>query len=165
MPFFDPRLRTWFMVALFLSIIFASSPDRANCGNELSDGESVYVPIYSNVYSGPKKRPFQLAALLSIRNTDLKYPITILEIDYYDNSGKLVDKYIEKEFQLAPMESTNFYIKEYDKKGGPGANFIVTWCSEKMVNHPIIQGIMLGFTSGQGLSFVCPGQIIKRHTD
>jgi hypothetical protein len=37
---------------------------------KLSDGQTVYVPIYSHIYSGIKARPFDLAATLSIRNTD-----------------------------------------------------------------------------------------------
>ncbi|MGD9103948.1 MAG: DUF3124 domain-containing protein, partial [Desulfobacterales bacterium] len=35
----------------------------------LSGGQTVYVPIYSHIYSGLKGRPFSLAATLSIRNT------------------------------------------------------------------------------------------------
>jgi hypothetical protein len=121
------------------------------------------VSIYSNVFSGPKKLPFQLAAMLSIRNTDPKYPITVLRVDYYDDNGKMIEKYIEKQLDLGPFASAHFYVKEYDKRGGPGANFIVKWRSAHKVNRPIIEGIMLGLTSGQGLSFTCPGQSIDEH--
>jgi hypothetical protein len=127
----------------------------------LSDGETVYVSIYSNVYSGPREKPFQLAAMLNIRNTDQKHAITILQIDYHDNNGKKIDQYIEKLLEIGPLASKYFYIKEYDKRGGPGANFIVKWKAETKVNQPIIEAVMLGLASGQGLSFICPGQIIK----
>ena len=125
----------------------------------------MYVSIYSNVYSGPKKLPYQLAAMLSIRNTDPKYPITILKADYYDDQGARIDTYIKEQFELKPLASTHFYIKEYDKRGGPGANFIVKWRSTAKVNQPIIEGIMLGLMSGQGLSFSCPGQVIRVHDE
>ena len=129
----------------------------------LSNGESVYVAVYSNVYSGPKAKPFELASMLSIRNTDPQNKITILKADYYDNDGKLLDQYIKNPIGLKPLASTYFYLKEYDKRGGPGANFIVKWQSETAVNQPIIEGIMLGLASGQGLSFICPGKVIKPH--
>jgi len=147
------------------SMIFVASPGLANSQSQLSGGETVYVSIYSNIYSGPNKLPFQLAAMLSIRNTDPKYSITILKVDYYDNNGKMIDKYIKEQFELGPLASTHFYIKEYDKRGGPGANFIVKWRSANKVNQPIIEGIMLGLTSGQGLSFICRGYIINEHDD
>jgi len=146
-------------------MIFVFLPGQANSEIQLSTGETVYVSIYSNVYYGPKKSTFQLAAMLSIRNTDPKYSITILKVDYYDNNGTLINRYIKEHLELGPLASTHFYIKEYDKRGGPGANFIVKWRSANKVNKPIIEGIMLGLTSGQGLSFTCPGQIIKEHDD
>ena len=151
--------------ALILFVVSVILPAPANSEIQLSAGETIYVPIYSNVFSGPKKLPFQLAAMLSIRNTDPKYPITILRVDYYDNNGSIVEKYIENHFELGPFASMHFYVKEYDKRGGTGANFIVQWRSANKVNKPIIQGIMLGLSYGQGLSFICPGQPIEEHGD
>jgi len=129
----------------------------------LSTGESVYVSIYSNIYSGPKGSPFQLSAILSIRNTDPSYPITISKADYYDNNGRMIGAYITEPIHLKPLGSKDFLIKEHDTRGGTGANFIVRWRSEKMVNQPIIEGIMLGLARGQGVSFRCPGQILVEH--
>ncbi len=131
--------------------------------NTLSKGESVYVSIYSNIYSGPKGTPFQLSAILSIRNTDPTYDITILKADYYDNNGRMIEAYIREPVQLKPLGSKDFLIKEHDTRGGAGANFIVKWRSDKMVNQPIIESIMLGLTRGQGVSFRCPGQILVEH--
>jgi hypothetical protein len=140
-------------------------PGRAKSQHRLSTGETVYVSAYSHVFSGPKKLPFQLASLLSIRNTDLKYPITVLKVEYYDSNGRLANKFIKERFELGPLASRHFYTQEYNKKAGPGANFIVKWRSVNRVNQPIIECIMLGLKSGQGLSFNCPGKIIKEHDD
>lgn len=129
----------------------------------LSNGETVYVSIYSNVYAGPKQAPFQLSAILSIRNTDPVYGITILKADYYDTSGKLIEHYVKEPVQLRPLASKDITIKEYDTRGGVGANFIVAWKSDKMVNQPIIESVMLGLARNQGVSFVCPGQILIKH--
>ena len=159
------HVNTLLISALCFLVVFACLPSEASSQVQLSAGETVYVSIYSNVYSGPKKVPFQLAAMLSIRNTDPKYPITILKADYYDDNGAIIDTYIKEQFALKPLASTHFYIKEYDKRGGPGANFIVKWRSTRAVNQPIIEGIMLGLTSGQGVSFICPGRIIREHDE
>jgi hypothetical protein len=40
---------------------------------------------------------------------------------------------------------------------------MVTWKSETGVNPPIIEAIMIGAKSGQGISFVSRGQVIKAH--
>ncbi len=146
-------------------MVFVFLSGQANSQPQFSTGETVYVSIYSNIYSGPKQHEFQLAAMLNIRNTDPKYPITIIKADYYDNHGKIIDRYVDDRFELGPLASKHFYIKEYDKRGGPGANFIVKWQSNKKVNQPIIEGLMIGLFSGQGVSFTCPGQIIKEHDD
>ena len=156
--------RLFISIFVFIMIYF-SLPARANSQVQFSDGEIVYVSVYSNVYSGPRKKPFELAVMLSIRNTDPTDPITILKVDYYNSHGTMIDRYIREPLELSPLASKVFYIKEYDKRGGSGANFIVKWTSANKVNQPIIEALMLGLASGQGLSFTCSGQIIEEHGD
>ncbi len=127
---------------------------------QLSIGQTVYVPIYSHIYSGIKARPFDLAAILSIRNTNLKSSINLISVNYYDSQGKLVKDYLAAPIRLNALGSTRYIIAENDKAGGSGANFIVTWKSEQPVNPPIIEGVMIGTHSGQGISFVSRGQVI-----
>jgi len=143
------------LLSAFCQVAFATTEFR------LSKGQTVYVPVYSNIFSAPKKIPFNLATILSIRNTDMSNPINILAADYYDTRGKIVRKYLQKPVTLAPLESTDIYIPEEDTTGGSGANFIVKWSSQKEVNVPIIESVMIGMKSGQGISFVSPGQEIK----
>jgi hypothetical protein len=125
-----------------------------------SKGQTVYVPAYSNVFSGPKNRPYQLATTLSVRNTDFSASFRITSIDYYDTNGKRVRRYLEKPRVLGPMASTFVHIEEKDTSGGFGANFIVRWQADRVINTPIIECVMIGATSGQGISFVSPGQEI-----
>ena len=129
----------------------------------LSNGQTVYVSVYTHIYSGLKGRPFQLGATLSIRNTDPKHPITLVSVKFYDTDGKLLKDYLDKPARLDALVSTRYVIKEGESGGGSGANFLVIWKSEKMVNPPIIEAIMIGTRSGQGISFVSPGQVIKQH--
>jgi hypothetical protein len=129
--------------------------------NQLSVGQTVYVPIYSHIYSGIKARPFDLAATLSIRNTNLKAAIKLVSVKYFDSEGKLVKDYLESPVALGALASTRYIITEDDRAGGSGANFIVIWKSEQPVNPPVIEGVMIGTRSGQGISFVSRGQVIK----
>ncbi len=129
----------------------------------LSRGETVYVPVYSNVFSAPKQVPFYLAAILSIRNTDMANSITVQSADYFDTKGKLLKRYYQRLVTLAPLETVYVYIPEDDVAGGVGANFIVKWKTSQDVNMPIIECVMIGTKSGQGISFVSPGQVIKEY--
>lgn len=155
---------TVLLITALLSFSFAVTADSCRAAApefRLSKGQTVYVPVYSNVFSGPKKLPFQLAATLSIRNTDPVAAFRVKTIDYYDTNGKMVRRYLEKPLTLAPLASTYVHIEEKDDSGGFGANFIVRWEAEKIINTPIIECVMIGATSGQGISFVSPGQEIR----
>lgn len=152
------------LLALTLCLICALPPAVAwSAGGEarLSKGQTVYVPVYSNIFSGPKQRPFQLEATLSIRNTDLANSLRVSTIDYYDTNGKLVRRYLNKPIALGPLASTYVLIEEKDVSGGFGANFIVRWDASRVVNAPIVECVMIGAASGQGISFVSPGQEIS----
>jgi hypothetical protein len=113
------------------------------------------------VYTGPKLQAFQLTAMLIARNTDPNHSIRITQADYYNTKGELIEKFIETPVVLKPLEARYLSIKEHDERGGAGANFIVKWQSETKVNQPIIESVNLGTRSGQGISFVCPGKVIK----
>ena len=149
-----------FIVMIILTGILAPVDISAE-DIELSAGQTVYVPIYSHIYSGVKGRPFDLAATLSIRNTNPKNSITLVSVKYYDSDGKLVEDYLKKPKQLNALVSTRYIITEADKAGGSGANFIVVWKSDQEVNPPIIEAVMIGTHSGQGISFLSRGRVIK----
>jgi len=127
----------------------------------LSRGQTVYVPIYSHIYSGDRERPFLLTAILSVRNTDPTHSITISTVDYYSSDGKLIKKYIDRPVELKPLASARYIVPESDSSGGSGANFIVKWKADSDVNKAIVEGIMIGTKMQQGISFVSRGQVIK----
>ena len=148
---------------LFIAMIlcFYSGISKAECKPSLSRGQTLYVPVYSHIYSGDKEQQLNLAATLSIRNIDPNHPITITKIDYYDSSGKLLKKYVEKPVPLNPIASTRYVVKESDKAGGSGANFIVQWKSKRNVSPPIIESVMIGAQRQQGISFTSRGRVIE----
>ncbi|MBI4594939.1 MAG: DUF3124 domain-containing protein [Candidatus Tectomicrobia bacterium] len=139
-----------------LIVFFALLPETFAAA-KLTRGQTVYVPAYSHVLFGDKANSFNLAVTLIVRSTDLKNPITITEINYFDSEGKLVKKFSGEPVKLNPLASTTIFVPEKDVSGGIGANFIVKWKSENKVNAPVIEALMIGTMSGQGISFVSPG--------
>ncbi|WP_414756697.1 DUF3124 domain-containing protein [Anabaena sp. CCY 9910] len=128
---------------------------------QIAMGQTIYVPVYSHIYHYNRQEVFNLAATLSIRNTDLSKPIIITSVRYYDSNGKLVKQYLERPIQVDALASTDFFINKSDTSGGLGANFIVEWIAATAVSEPIVEAIMIGTDFQQGISFTSPGKVIK----
>lgn len=146
-----------------IALIFAVEPrgSHAAANYLLSKGQTVYVPVYSNIFTAPKGVPIHLANTLTIRNTDIHNPILVSTADYYDTKGVLLKRFYQKTVTLAPLETTYIYLSERDQEGGIGANFIIRWHAAKEVNVPIIECLMAGT---EGRAFVSPGQVVKEDT-
>jgi hypothetical protein len=129
---------------------------------ETALGGQVYVPIYSHIYFRDSRRDLDLAATLSIRNADYTTPIYVTGVRYYDNDGALVRRYLDAPRVVGPMASTAFIIEQQDDTGGVGANFIVEWHAEAAVVPPVIEAVMIGTSSAQGISFLTHGRVLQR---
>ncbi|MDY6950203.1 MAG: DUF3124 domain-containing protein [Thermodesulfobacteriota bacterium] len=127
----------------------------------LSQGQTVYIPAYSHIYHTDKERPFYLTATLSVRNVDPVHSISVVSVEYFDNDGKLLRSFLEKPVEIGPLVSRHYSIKESDKRGGFGANFIVRWKSKAPVNEPLIECVMISTRGKQGISFITRGRVIK----
>lgn len=130
-------------------------------GPALSSGQLLYVPVYSHIYIGDKERPFNLAVTLSIRNVDTRIGMRLTAVDYYDTEGHLVRQYLDGPKIMGPLSSIRFVVAEKDVKGGSGANFLVRWDSPSPVNLPVVETVMIGAQSGQGISFTSHAREIK----
>ena len=127
----------------------------------ITNAQTVYVPIYSHVYSSGGS-PQLLEATLSIRNSDPEKNITLLSAQYYDSDGKKLQNYVKGQLSLGPLQSTEILIKKQDTRGGSGANFIIEWRSDKPVYEPVIEVIMIG-NEKNGISFKSHGRpLMKR---
>jgi hypothetical protein len=146
-------------ILIVLGILLVPFTAAAAAG--LSQGQVVYAPIYSHIYSGDREHPLLLAATLSIRNIDPNHPITIVKVDYHDSDGKLLQRYLESPVTLSPAQSTRYVVKFSDKAGGSGANFYVTWKASRPVNPPIVESIMIGTQNQLGISFVSRGRAVE----
>lgn len=148
------------LAAMLIVFIFVPLTIYAEGKIELSDGQKIYVPAYSHIYSGDRERPFLLTVTLSIRNINPNHSIRIVQADYYETLGKLLKKYVERPVVLKPLESIRYVVPESHRTGGSGANFIVTWKSDRPVNAPIVESIMIGAAGQQGISFTSRGRPI-----
>jgi len=124
--------------------------------------EQVYIPIYSDIYFVDSKHTFSLTATLSIRNTSFNDSIYIFAVDYYNSGGEKVRRYNESTLLVKPMESIEFVVENKDDTGGVGANFVVEWGAKPEVQRPYFQGVMIGTTGQQGISFTTEGIVIQK---
>ena len=148
------------LAALVLMLCLIPSASHAEGHSQHSKGQTVYVPVYSHIYSGDREQPIYLAVTLSIRNTDTQRAITITKVDYYDSNGRMIKGYLDAPVTLNPLSTTRYVIKESDKMGGSGANFIVSWQSERPVVTPLIETVMISTRQTLGISFTSRGQVI-----
>lgn len=158
-----PQQHLWLSSLFLLSFIglFSTLTARAN-GIVYWTKQTIYVPLYSHIYADERYRgkPFNLAATLSIRNTDPDNSLTLQRVDYYDSHGKLLKKYLAQPLIIAPLASTRYIVEESETQGGSGAKFIVHWSAEHPIVEPIIESVMIGTKLQQGISFLSRGKVI-----
>jgi hypothetical protein len=158
-------MKNCYPVAYFIFLLLICSlepvPLHAEGKIGLSEGQTIYVPAYSHIYSGNSERPFLLAVTLSIRNINPNHQIKITIVDYYETQGKFLKKYLNKPVILSPLESIRYVVPQRDKTGGSGASFLVKWESDGFVNPPLIESVMIGAQRQQGISFTSRGQAIS----
>ncbi|SIO58237.1 Protein of unknown function [Singulisphaera sp. GP187] len=123
-------------------------------------GQTVYVPVYSHVFTSDDARPFRLAVTLSVRNTDQVQPIILVSVKYHDRDGRLVRDTLKKPLRIAPLASMDFFVEENDTTGGSSASYLLEWVAERSVSAPVAEAVMIGTASTQGISFVCPGRVV-----
>jgi hypothetical protein len=126
--------------------------------------ETDYLPIYSSIYYQDGTKRFPITATVSIRNTSLSDSVFILSARYYDSYGKAIHSYLDSTLLLSPLESIELVVEEKDTEGGVGANFIIEWAAPAYSDQLLIQSIMIGTYSQQGISFLTEAKVIKRET-
>ena len=134
---------------------------------KLVKGQTVYIPSYANVVSGPPiYMVVPLRANLVIHNTDPAQTISIARIDEYNTEGQKVGSYLTAPVTLNPLGAMRVVVKESKKEAeGLGANFIIQWQAEKKVNEPIIECLIIGSLGAQGYSFTTQGRIIQEQSE
>jgi hypothetical protein len=123
-------------------------------------GETIYVPAYSSILTSNEAHRFQLAVTLSVRNTDLRSSIYLIKARYYDDGGRVVRDYVSRPLRIDPMASAEYFVTEADTSGGISASFVVEWVADQKASAPVVQTVMVGTASTQGVSFVCTGRVL-----
>lgn len=141
------------------------APDAGGTLGEAVVGQTVYVPVYSHIYSRDEAGEIDLAATLSVRNTDPEHPVAVTAVRYYDSAGRLVRRYGEGTVVLPPLSSRAYVVAEQDRTGGVGANFLVDWEAGEPVSPPLIEAVMISTASSQGISFVTRGVTVRSFTE
>lgn len=148
------------LVACLLSVLLIQSAGWS-AEPQRSRGQTVYVPAYSHVFTGPRANPYNLAISLTVRNTDPSAGMTVTAIDYHDHNGRLIRRYAPSPLSLAPLASSYVHLEEKDTSGGFAPKFIVRWEAPRPISAPLVEAVMIGATSGQGISFVSRGQVLQ----
>lgn len=156
------RRRIPLRAALVLCLLSLARP-AASEEVLFSQGQSLYVPVYSHIFIGDRKISFNLSANLSIRNTDPEQPLTVTSVRYYDSEGALVKAFLTDPKPINPMGSAYFFIPASDTSGGWGANFIVSWSSRVPVNTPLVECVMTGMRGSHSISFITQGKPIREN--
>jgi hypothetical protein len=131
---------------------------------KLVKGQTLYLPISTSYMAGDYA--FDIKATIFIHNTDPNHAINIVKMDFYDTSGKLVEKYFQQPLKLNPAAGTSIRIKNpLTGEAGAVAHFIVQWQAETKVNEPIIGGLMLGSAGTRGYTFETRPRLVQETAD
>jgi hypothetical protein len=131
---------------------------------KLVTGQTLYLPCSTSYMSGDYS--FNIKAAIFVRNTDPKHAINIVRMDFYDTSGKLVEKYLPHPLKLNLGAGTYFNVKNpLSGEEGAVAHFEVQWQAKTRVVEPIVTGLMLGSAGTRGYTFETRPRIVRETGD
>jgi Protein of unknown function (DUF3124) len=142
---------------LCLSGLLDETPAEVNSAR----GQTLYVPVYSEIPYGDRDHTLDLTVTLSIRNIDRKVAVIVRKVDYYNAQGELVRTYAQESRVLSPLAAVEFVIKGSDRSGGISAGFVVEWESEHLCIPPVVEAVMISTASTQGISFSSQARIVE----
>ena len=133
---------------------------------DLSYRDTIYIPMYSEIYLEHNERKLGLTATISIRNTSLKDTIYIEEINHFNSQGEMVHQYHDNILFLGPVQSIEYVVAERENhtKAMIGGSFIIKWGANSSKVKPLFQGIMISSHGPQGISFLTEGVSISGKT-
>lgn len=144
-----------------LGVALLAGMAAAWAGEPVVRGQTLYVPVYSEVPFGDRSRTLTMTATVSVRNTDRKAPVTVKRVDYYSASGVLVRTYLARPQVLKPMASADYIVIESDRTGGISASFLIEWESETPVSTPLVESVMVHASLNQGVAFASPARVLE----
>jgi hypothetical protein len=148
------------LFTLALAFLFHSIAAAAMDEAVLSKGQTLYLPIYSDIWHGDRvvdgRYPLknQVSALVSIRNTSLKSSIRVTSAKYFSTDGKLLKQYVGAPKTIGPMGTYELFVEKQEAKGGSGANFVIQWEAGAPTNPPVVEAIHADIRGHSTFTFV-----------
>lgn len=173
------KITAYFALIVFLFSCTKTNPDLIKESenmldvNQLEQGsidlsfrDTIYIPMYTEIYMEHDSWKLKLTPTISIRNTSLKDTIYVEEIDHYNSHGELVHQYHDKILFLGPLQSIEYVVAERESESEAmiGGSFIIKWGANTSKVKPIFQGIMVSSHGPQGISFLTEGVSISGET-
>ena len=146
-----------------------NQPRDFNIGSLRSDmlpvkkisGQLLYLPVYSNVPYQIDTMMVDMSAFVAIHNTSLSSPIYLTQVLYFNQNGNLVDDFLkEGNIKVNPLATKNFYIP-YEDKSGTGANFLIEWIADSLVNEPLIESVTINLKPNNTVAVLSQGKVIR----
>lgn len=128
---------------------------------ERSISQTIYVPSYSHAIT-KEGRSEPLASTLFVHNVDPEQDISITGIDYHDENGRPLKKFLQSPITLPPFGSTRALVPIGSFLEGNSANFIVTWSATNPSLPPLVETVMMGGSGTQGISLTSRGRVIDQ---
>ncbi len=153
------HFQAWSRRAIFLATLCLSSlPVLSQETRPLSRSQTLYLPIYSHMFYGNigksgKPSHTLLSALVSIRNTDPKAALRIRSARYYDTHGKLLGERVPAATTIPPLGTLELFVELNDASGGSGANFIIKWDADQLINPPLVESLHANLDGGKAIVF------------
>jgi len=158
----------WLRPLLALLLVLSGLlPDTVLAQRTLSNGQHLYLPIYSVIQYGDldrsgAARELPVSSLVSIHNTDLDKPIRLLAARYYATDGKFLRNFVPAPRVLKPMETVEFLVERRDVVGGSGANFVIQWEAAVPVSPPLVQALHVELQTNRAIVFTTDAVLIPR---
>jgi hypothetical protein len=154
--------RIYILLTLLLILINFLIPFKSGAV-ELSKAYTIYVPVYKSFYQsyGSTRDAYGLTSTACLHNTDPKHEIVVSAIEYYDSTGKLINKLIDAPITIKPWTSKEITLQYSTHPEDFGANLIVRCKSDQALNPLLVEVLMVGQVLNRGVSFLTRGYVVK----
>lgn len=124
-------------------------------------GQLLYLPVYSNVPYQIDTVKFDMSAFVAIHNTDLYNKIMLTKVLYFNQDGRLVDDFLQNRMiSIPPLATKDFYIP-YEDQSGTGANFLIEWSADTLVNEPLVESVTICVKPNNSVAILSQGKIMR----
>ncbi len=138
-----------------------NEPIIAVGGTQLSTGQLIFVPAYSSIRVADKGDDLS-ASHVSVRNTSTDESITLRFVDLFGDNGTVLRNFLKEETEIPPMGSRLFIVKQDEKLGGAGSNYLIEWTSRTSVTPPFVESVTYRYAGTKAMAFTSPSTVLRQ---